>query len=95
MEEKRYIDLRSDTVTQPTKAMREAMWQAAVGDDVYQDDPTTNLLEAEAARILGKEAAMFVTSGTMGNQLGIMSQTRRGDEIIVGARDLYDGKVMR
>ena len=51
MEEKRYIDLRSDTVTQPTKAMREAMWQAAVGDDVYQDDPTTNLLEAEAARI--------------------------------------------
>ena len=85
MEEKRYIDLRSDTVTQPTKAMREAMWQAAVGDDVYQDDPTTNLLEAEAARILGKEAAMFVTSGTMGNQLGIMSQTRRGDEIIVGA----------
>ena len=85
MEQKQWIDLRSDTVTQPTQAMRDAMYQAPVGDDVYQDDPTTNLLEAEAAQILGKEAAMFITSGTMGNQLGILTQTRRGDEILVGA----------
>lgn len=80
----RYIDLRSDTVTKPTQAMREAMAAAEVGDDVYRDDPTVNELEALAADMLGKEAAMFVTSGTMGNQLGIMSQTRHGDEIIAG-----------
>ena len=81
----RYIDLRSDTVTQPTQEMRDAMQNALVGDDVYQDDPTTNELEAYAAKVLGKEAALFVTSGTMGNQLGIMAQTRRGDEIIAGS----------
>lgn len=81
----RYIDLRSDTVTRPTLAMRAAMAAAEVGDDVYGDDPTVNELEALAAETLGFEAAMFVTSGTMGNQLGIMSQTRRGDEIIAGA----------
>lgn len=81
-----YIDLRSDTVTQPTLAMRAAMSTAKVGDDVYGDDPTVNELEALAAEMLGKEAAMFITSGTMGNQLGIMSQTRRGDEIIAGAQ---------
>ncbi|MEI3424497.1 MAG: threonine aldolase family protein [Christensenellales bacterium] len=80
-----YIDLRSDTVTQPTLAMRAAMAAAEVGDDVYGDDPTMNELEALAAQTLGKEAAMFATSGTMGNQIGIMSQTRRGDEIIAGA----------
>ena len=80
-----YIDLRSDTVTQPTLAMRAAMAAAEVGDDVYGDDPTMNELEALAAQMLGKEAAMFATSGTMGNQIGIMSQTRRGDEIIAGA----------
>jgi len=80
----RYIDLRSDTVTHPTAAMRQAMACAEVGDDVYQDDPVTNELEALGARLLGKEAALFVPSGTMGNQLGIMSQTRRGDEILVG-----------
>ncbi len=80
-----YIDLRSDTVTRPTSAMREAMYKAEVGDDVYRDDPTVNELEREAARILGKEEALFVPSGTMGNQLGIMAQTRRGDEIIAGA----------
>ncbi len=80
-----YIDLRSDTVTHPTPEMREAMYRAEVGDDVYQDDPTVNELEREAARILGKEAALFVTSGTLGNQLGIMAQTRRGDEVIAGA----------
>lgn len=79
------IDLRSDTVTEPTQAMREAMFRAEVGDDVYRDDPTMNAFERDAARILGKQAALFVSSGTMGNQLAIMSQTSRGDEIIVGA----------
>lgn len=81
----KFIDLRSDTVTQPTKAMREAMSVAEVGDDVYQDDPTINELEALAAKMLGKEAALFVPSGTMGNQLGLMIQTNRGDEVIVSA----------
>lgn len=81
----RYIDLRSDTVTQPTQAMRDAMLTAEVGDDVYQDDPTVNALEALAAEMLGKEAALFVPSGTMGNQLALMSQTGRGDEVIVSA----------
>ncbi|MDD3167926.1 MAG: low-specificity L-threonine aldolase [Eubacteriales bacterium] len=81
----RYIDLRSDTVTQPTQAMRDAMYTAEVGDDVYQDDPTVNALEALAAETLGKEAALFVPSGTMGNQLALMSQTGRGDEVIVSA----------
>lgn len=81
----RYIDLRSDTVTQPTQAMRDAMHTAEVGDDVYQDDPTVNKLEALAAEMLGKEAALFVPSGTMSNQLALMSQTNRGDEVIVSA----------
>lgn len=81
----RYIDLRSDTVTQPTQAMRDAMHVAEVGDDVYQDDPTVNKLEALAAEMLGKEAALFVPSGTMSNQLALMSQTSRGDEVIVSA----------
>ena len=80
-----YIDLRSDTVTLPTPAMRSAMIDCPVGDDVYGDDPTMNLLEQRAAEILGKEAALFVCSGTMGNQLGIMAQTKRGDEIILSA----------
>jgi threonine aldolase len=78
------IDLRSDTVTRPTPAMREAMARAEVGDDVLGDDPTVQALEAEVARITGKEAALFVPSGTMGNQLGIATQTRPGDEVIVG-----------
>ncbi|MDL2217250.1 low-specificity L-threonine aldolase [Christensenellaceae bacterium OttesenSCG-928-M15] len=77
-----YIDLRSDTVTIPTPAMREAMASAAVGDDVYRDDPTMNELEALAANMLGKEAGLFVPSGTMGNQLAIMAHTNRGDEVI-------------
>jgi len=81
----RYIDLRSDTVTQPTQSMRDAMHVAEVGDDVYQDDPTVNELEALAAEMLGKEAALFVPSGTMSNQLALMSQTNRGDEVIVSA----------
>lgn len=77
------LDFRSDTVTHPTPAMREAMAAAEVGDDVYQDDPTTNRLEALAAELLGKEAALFVPSGTMGNQLALMAHTNKGDEAIV------------
>ncbi len=80
------IDFRSDTVTKPTKSMREAMQLANVGDDVYGDDPTVNTLEKEAAEILGKEAALFVPSGTMGNQIAIMAHTSPGDEIILGAQ---------
>lgn len=79
------IDFRSDTVTKPTKEMREAMANAIVGDDVYGDDPTINELEALAAEVTGKEASLFVPSGTMGNQLSIYTHTKRGDEIIVGA----------
>ena len=78
----RYIDLRSDTVTQPTQAMRDAIAAAVVGDDVYRDDPTMRELEQLAADMLGKEAGLFTSSGTMGNQLAIMTHTRRGDEII-------------
>jgi len=77
------IDLRSDTVTNPTQAMRDAMAAAAVGDDVYGDDPTVNELEAEAAARLGKEAAIFVPSGTMGNQIALMTHCRRGDETLL------------
>jgi threonine aldolase len=81
----RYIDLRSDTVTRPTAEMREAMAAAEVGDDVYGDDPTMNRLTELAARTLGKEAALFVPSGTMGNQLCVMTHTQPGNEIIAGA----------
>ena len=80
----KYIDLRSDTVTQPTPEMRKAMAEAIVGDDVYGDDPTVNQLEVLAAKMLGKPAAIFVSSGTMGNQLAVMAATDRGDEIILG-----------
>ncbi len=80
----RAIDLRSDTVTRPTPAMREAMARAEVGDDVYGEDPTVNRLEQEVAALLGKEAAIFVPSGTMGNQIALQIHTRRGDEVIVG-----------
>jgi threonine aldolase len=79
------VDLRSDTVTQPTPPMREAMARAEVGDDVFGDDPSVNALEAETAALLGKEAAVFVPSGTMANQLAIRSQTEPGDEILVEA----------
>lgn len=75
-------DFRSDTVTHPTAAMRAAMVDAAVGDDVYREDPTVNALEEEVADLLGKEAALFTPSGTMANQLGIGSQTRPGDEVV-------------
>jgi len=78
------IDLRSDTVTHPTQAMREAMYRAEVGDDVYGEDPTVNRLQEMAAERFGKEAALLVLSGTMGNLLGVLSQTRSGDEAIVG-----------
>jgi threonine aldolase len=78
------VDLRSDTVTRPSEAMREAMRRADVGDDVFGEDPTVRVLEAEVAKIAGKEAALFVTSGTMGNQLAIALHTRPGDEVIVG-----------
>jgi len=77
------IDLRSDTVTKPSQAMREAMAHADVGDDVYGEDPTVNRLERMAAELLGKNAGLFVPSGVMGNQLSIRLHTRPGDEVIV------------
>ena len=80
----RQIDLRSDTVTQPTPAMREAMYRAQVGDDVYGEDPTINELEEVAAARLGKEAAILLTSGTQGNLIGVLAHCQRGDEVIVG-----------
>lgn len=78
------IDLRSDTVTHPTPAMREAMANAPVGDDVYGDDPTVLQLELLAASMLGKEAALFVPSGNFGNQLALLTHCQRGDEVILG-----------
>lgn len=78
------IDLRSDTVTWPTPAMREAMAHAIVGDDVYGEDPTVNQLEAEAAELLGFEAGLFVSSGNQGNLVSVLTHCGRGDEIIVG-----------
>jgi threonine aldolase len=78
------IDLRSDTVTLPTPAMRKAMAEAEVGDDVYGEDPTVNRLEAMVAEVLGKEAAVFVSSGTMGNLVSVLSHCGRGDEMILG-----------
>jgi threonine aldolase len=78
------IDLRSDTVTQPSSAMRAAMASAEVGDDVYGEDPTVNRLQTLAAEMLHKEAALFVSSGTQSNLLGVMSHCERGDEYIVG-----------
>lgn len=77
------IDLRSDTVTEQPLAMKEAMFHAEVGDDVFGEDPTVIALESYGAQLLGKEAAMFVPSGTFGNQVAIMTHTKRGDEIIV------------
>jgi len=79
-----FIDLRSDTVTKPTPEMREAMATAEVGDDVYGDDPTVNRLQELAADMLGKEAALFVSSGTMGNLLALLVHCQRGDEVILG-----------
>lgn len=78
------IDLRSDTVSQPTPEMREAMANAPVGDDVYGEDPTINQLQEEAAAMFGKEAALFVASGTMGNLVSVLTHCGRGDEMILG-----------
>src|SRR5215469_11188146 len=80
------IDLRSDTVTRPTPAMRRAMMEAEVGDDVYGEDPTVNRLEQRAAEITGKEAALFVPTGTMGNAIAIKLHTEHGQEVIADAR---------
>jgi len=80
----RVVDLRSDTVTRPTPAMREAMARAEVGDDVFGDDPTVNFLQERVAALLGFEAALFVPSGTMSNLCALMSHCERGDEAIVG-----------
>jgi threonine aldolase len=79
------IDLRSDTITLPTEEMRRAMYEAELGDDVHQEDPTVNRLEELAAEVTGKEAALFTTSGTMSNLLGVLTSTRPGDEIIIGS----------
>ncbi len=78
------IDMRSDTVTQPTAAMRRAMAEAEVGDDVYGDDPTVNALQDKAAKLLGKEAGLFLSSGTQSNLCATLAHCHRGDEIIVG-----------
>ncbi len=81
-----WIDLRSDTVTTPTPEMRRAMAEAAVGDDVYGEDPTVNRLQETAARLLGKEAALLVPSGTMGNQIAVKVHTQPGQEVITESR---------
>ncbi|MGG4446903.1 low-specificity L-threonine aldolase [Brevibacillus sp. HB1.2] len=91
------IDLRSDTVTKPTEEMLRAMVEAEVGDDVYREDPTVNRLEAIAAEILGKEAALFVTSGTQGNQVAVLTHCVNGDEVIAEADShifYYEGGAM-
>jgi threonine aldolase len=80
------IDLRSDTVTKPTPAMRRAMFEAEVGDDVYGEDPTVNLLERRAAEVAGKEAALFVPTGTMGNTIAVKLHTEHGQEVIADSR---------
>ena len=79
-----FVDLRSDTVTHPTPAMREAMAKAQVGDDVYGEDPTVNRLQEMAAALMGQEAGLFVASGTMGNLAAILAHCGRGDEAIMG-----------
>ena len=79
------IDLRSDTFTKPTKAMLEAMMNAEVGDDVFNEEPTVNALEEKTAKLFGKEAALFCPSGTMTNQIAIKVHTQPGDEILCDA----------
>ena len=91
------IDLRSDTVTLPTQAMREAIYHAELGDDVFGEDPTTNRLEKIAAERMGKEAGIMVTSGTMGNLVSVLTHCRRGEEVILGDRShmfLYEAGSM-
>src|ERR671922_13083 len=80
------IDLRSDTVTKPTAAMRRAMAEAEVGDDVYGEDPTVNRLQERAAEIFQKEAALFVPTGSMGNQIAVKLHTRPGTEVVIEER---------
>jgi threonine aldolase len=82
-----FIDLRSDTVTHPTPEMREAMARAEVGDDVYGDDPTVNRLQEKAAELMGKQAGLFVPSGTMGNLAALLAHCQRGDEVIIGNKN--------
>jgi len=84
MQDVKFVDVRSDTVTHPTDAMRKAMAEAEVGDDVYGEDPSMNRLEKTAAELLGKEAAVFVPSGTFGNQLALFTWCRRGTEALLG-----------
>lgn len=94
MPQSRVIDLRSDTVTKPTEEMREAAASAVVGDDVFGDDPTVLELESYAADLLGKEAAMFVSSGTQGNLVALLAQTKPGDEILLEAEShIYNYEV--
>src|SRR5215210_5177960 len=81
-----YVDLRSDTVTRPTPEMRKAMAEAEVGDDVYGEDPTVNALQEAFAARVGKEDALFVPSGTMGNQLALRLLTRPGTTVVAGRR---------
>ncbi|MEA5079107.1 MAG: low-specificity L-threonine aldolase [Anaerolineaceae bacterium] len=88
------VDLRSDTVTQPTPAMRDAMAVARVGDDVFQEDPTINQLQEKSAQLMGKEAGLFVPSGTMGNLLAVLSHCQRGEEAMMGTQGhtfLFEG----
>src|SRR5215472_16898790 len=80
------VDLRSDTVTKPSPEMRRAMAEAEVGDDVYAEDPTINRLEARAAEIFGREASIFVPTGSMGNQIAVKLHTRPGQEVICEQR---------
>src|SRR6187431_2779329 len=80
--EKQLLDFRSDTVTKPTKAMRRAMAEAEVGDDVFGEDPTINRLQGRVAEMLGKEAAVYVPSGSMSNQIGVRLHCSPGDEFI-------------
>ena len=92
------IDLRSDTVTKPTPAMRRAMAEAEVGDDVYREDPTVAKLEARAAELLGKPAALFVPTGSMGNAIAIKLHTHHGQEVICEERGhiyLYEMAMLR
>src|SRR3954453_17477895 len=81
-----FVDLRSDTVTQPTPEMRRAMAEAEVGDDVYGEDPTVNALQEAFAQRVGKPAGLYVPSGTMGNQLALRLLTQPGTAVVVGAR---------
>ena len=98
------IDLRSDTITLPTPEMREAMAQAPVGDDVYGEDPTVNALEERVAEILGKDAAIYMSSGTMTNQVAVRTHTEPGDEIsgislslcrLCGSHEYFRRKLLR